>query len=144
MQERVLELVGQDARGAVLSTFHALGLRFLREEFEAAGLRKGFTILDEGDQLAAVRDIILELGFDIKQFEPKLVHQRLSDFKSRLQRPDARRGGFDGLVSQVAPLYGRKLQAMNAVDFDDLISRPVWLLEKTKSWLIVGKVDFDS
>ena len=67
MQERVLDLVGKSSKGVVLSTFHALGLRFLREEFERAGLRKGFTILDEGDQLAAVRDIISELGFDPKQ-----------------------------------------------------------------------------
>ena len=87
MQERVLDLVGKSSKGVVLSTFHALGLRFLREEFERAGLRKGFTILDEGDQLAAVRDIISELGFDPKQYEPKLVHQRLSDYKSRLRRP---------------------------------------------------------
>ncbi|MEE2788676.1 MAG: UvrD-helicase domain-containing protein [Myxococcota bacterium] len=132
MKERVLELVGVRARHAVLSTFHALGLRFLKEEYEHAGLMKGFTILDEGDQVAAVRDIIVSLGFDPKVWDPKLVHHRMSDYKSRFQRPDGRGGGIDGLAAQVAPLYGRRLRVMNAVDFDDLISVPVWLLAKNQ------------
>ena len=131
MRERVTDLVGQRGRGCVLSTFHALGLNFLRQEYTAAGLHKNFTVLDEGDQVDAVRGVLTDAGYDIKRYEPRMVHGRIGAFKSRLQRPDGRRGGFDGVVANVAPLYGRRLRALNAVDFDDLIAIPVWLMQNT-------------
>ncbi len=130
MKERVHGLVGAVGRGTILSTFHSLGLRILKEEYEAAGLNKGFTILDEGDQLAAVKSLISAAGYDPDHFEPKLIHGLLSHYKSRLERPDPRKGGLEGVAAAIAPLYGQRLRAMNAVDFDDLIARPVWLLER--------------
>ncbi|MEE2757262.1 MAG: UvrD-helicase domain-containing protein [Myxococcota bacterium] len=129
MRERVIELIGSAAKTAHLSTFHALGLRFLRDEYKEAGLSEKFTILDEGDQLAAIIDLMREVGYDTDEFDPKLVHGLISHYKSRLERPDARRGGLEGAVAHIAPLYGRRLRALNAVDFDDLIALPVWLLE---------------
>jgi DNA helicase-2/ATP-dependent DNA helicase PcrA len=129
MKERVLDLVGAPAKRAHLSTFHALGLQFLRQEFIHAGLSKNFTILDEGDQLAIVSELMKEIGFDSEKYDPKVVHMVLGHYKSRLERPDPRRGGIDGVVSRLSPLYGRRLRALNAVDFDDLIALPVWLLE---------------
>ena len=62
MKERVIDLVGKRGRRVTLSTFHSLGLRILREEFESVGLSKGFTILDEGDQVAAVRNLMKQTG----------------------------------------------------------------------------------
>jgi len=132
IKERVLELVGPDSRAATLSTFHALGLRFLREEFSHAGLSKNFTILDEGDQIAAVASLMDDVGFDREQYDPKVIHGVMGNYKSRLERPDPRRGGADGVAAQIAPVYGQRLRALNAVDFDDLISLPVWLLENNE------------
>lgn len=128
MAERVEGLCGRAAEGTVLSTFHALGLRFLREEAEAAGLSKGFTILDEGDQIHAVRDALKAKGYDLERYEPKLVHGRLSWWKGRLRGPDTRQGGIDAVAAQVAGAYAERLKAMNAVDFDDLIVLPWWNL----------------
>ncbi|MCA9538310.1 MAG: UvrD-helicase domain-containing protein [Myxococcales bacterium] len=130
MRERVLSLVGKGAEGCTLSTFHALGLRFLREEHAAAGLSAGFTILDEGDQIEAVRLALVEKGFDLERWPQRQVHARLSWYKGRLSRIDATRGGVDAVAAQVTGLYHDKLRAMNAVDFDDLIARPVWVLKR--------------
>ena len=129
MKERVLDLAGKRARGVVLSTFHSLGLRFLREEYRRAGLSKGFTILDEDDQLSAVNDLMGDAGFDTGVYDLRIVHSVIGHFKSRLERPDPRRGGIEGVAAHLSPLYGRRLRAMNTVDFDDLIALPVWLLE---------------
>ena len=128
MRERVEGLVGEQGRGCALSTFHALGLNFLRKEYVAAGLHKNFTVLDEGDQVHAVRQVLEGAGYDTKRYDPRMVHGRIGSYKSKLQRPDGRRGGFDGVVAHVSPLYGRRLRALNAVDFDDLIALPVWLM----------------
>lgn len=130
MKERVEGLCGRRAEGASLSTFHALGLRFLREEAAAVGLSRGFTILDEGDQIHAVRDALKAKGYDLERYEPKLVHGRLSWFKGRLSAPDTKRGGIDAVAAQVAGAYAARLKAMNAVDFDDLIVLPWWHLMK--------------
>ena len=85
--ERVIELIGSAAKTAHLSTFHALGLRFLRDEYKEAGLSEKFTILDEGDQLAAIIDLMREVGYDTDEFDPKLVHGLISHYKSRLEDP---------------------------------------------------------
>lgn len=130
MRERVEELIGPDAKGTRLSTFHSLGLNFLRAEYEAAKLGKNFTILDEGDQVASMRHAISAAKFDPGQYEPKLMLARLSHFKGRLEAPDPRHGGIDAVLTHVAPHYAQRLRAMNAVDFDDLIARPVWIMER--------------
>ncbi len=129
MRERVLDLVGKAARDCVLSTFHALGVRFLREEAAAAGLSRGFSILDEGDQLDAVRRGLLACGYDLNRYEPRQVQGRLSHYKGRLEIPDPKVGPLDAVAARVLPLYEQRLRAMNSVDFDDLIALPVRTLE---------------
>ena len=50
MKGRVSELLESDlTRGLKVSTFHQLGLSILRQELAAAGLKSGFTLLDEQD-----------------------------------------------------------------------------------------------
>lgn len=126
MRERVEHLVGPAAKGVVLSTFHALGLRFIKEEAEAVGRAPGFTILDEGDQREAVRVGLVKLGFDPQAFDPKIVHGRISSDKGQLRSPDPVE---HPVPSRVYPLYERRLRVLNAVDFDDLIVMPVRALE---------------
>ena len=130
MKSRVEALIGAKAEGARLCTFHSLGLKLLRMEHEAAKLGAAFSILDEGDQVAAMRHALMAAGFDPKRYEPKAALARLSHFKGRLEAPDPRHGGLDAVVTRLAPHYAQRLRAMNAVDFDDLIARPVWLLER--------------
>ena len=132
MQERIVQLVGAPGRTVVASTFHALGLRFIRQEYEAAGLSKTFSILDEGDQLAAVRDALNACGYDTTEFEPKAVLARVGHYKNLLTIPGPHASDFDQVVGQVLPLYRQRLKAMSAVDFDDLIGIPVTLLETSE------------
>ena len=129
MRERVMTLVGPAAREVVLSTFHALGVRFLREEPEACGLSRKFSILDEADQLDAVRTVLRRLGFDLERYEPKQVLARISHYKNKLEPPRAGDHPVDGVVVHILPHYERRLRAMNAVDFDDLIGLPVRVME---------------
>jgi superfamily I DNA/RNA helicase len=128
MRERVAHMIGPAARDCVLSTFHALGVRFLREEAAHVGLTANFTILDEGDQRDAVRGALVKLGFDPARYEPKAIHARISDYKGRIQVPDRR---VDAIAHHIYPLYQQRLRALNAVDFDDLITLPVRALESS-------------
>ena len=130
MQTRLVGLVGTPAQKVVASTFHALGVRFLREEFESAGLQQGFTVLDEADQLEAVRTAGRGLGYSPDQFDAKAVHGRISHFKNQLLVPNARDHPIDSLAARIYPAYEQRLRAMNAVDFDDLIGLPVRTMEQ--------------
>src|SRR5262249_38255175 len=58
MRERLKKLIGRLAHRVQLSTFHALGLNILREEYDAAGLSAGFSIYDTGDQMGLVRELL--------------------------------------------------------------------------------------
>lgn len=128
MRERVSHMIGPAARDCTLSTFHALGVKFLREEAAHVGLTPNFTILDEGDQRDAVRLGLVKMGFDPSRYEPKKIHSRISDYKGRIEVPDRR---IDAIAHHIYPLYQARLRALNAVDFDDLITLPVRALESS-------------
>jgi ATP-dependent DNA helicase Rep len=131
MKERVATLLGADAgRGLRVSTFHTLGLDMLRREAGVAGLRKGFSILDEQD----VEQLLRELA---KQGQPdkdvlRRARWQISAWKNELVGPEhALEQAEDDSGAFFAALYGayeRALRAYNAVDFDDLILIPTRLL----------------
>ncbi|PKM14344.1 MAG: ATP-dependent DNA helicase Rep, partial [Gammaproteobacteria bacterium HGW-Gammaproteobacteria-2] len=57
MRERVAKRVkAERAEGLTVTTFHALGLRFLQIEHARIGLRRGFSVFDSDDQLGVIRD----------------------------------------------------------------------------------------
>lgn len=64
MQERLRRLAGAPAQKATISTFHALGVRILRQQAQHLGYRKNFVIYDQHDQLALVREIVKERALD--------------------------------------------------------------------------------
>ena len=132
MKERVIELVGQPGRDVHLSTFHSLGLKILRQEHREVGLMQGFTILDVGDQVAAVRDLMRADGYNTKEFDPALILNQIGQFKNKLARPKSSGNPIESIAARLSSKYAQKLRAMNAVDFDDLIALPVWVLSKSE------------
>ncbi len=132
MRGRLADLVGAEAAGEVtLSTFHAFGARILREQAARAGLGRHFTILDARDQADLVRSVQEELGIDPAELPPERAQAWISAQKSE-GPADARRSP-DGLprterlLARVAAGYERALRHFDAVDFDDLLLRPLEL-----------------
>lgn len=127
MRERLVNLVGEPAKKCQTSTFHALGVKFIKEEHEAAGLRPRFTIFDEGDQLEAVRHSMMTLQIDPKQYDPRGFLEQITQYKSQLIHPASLRDART--AAMVYEAYLRRMRLMNAVDFEDLIRLPVVLME---------------
>ena len=75
------------AAGATLSTFHSLCARLLREFAGLAGLKASFTIYDETDRKAALREACRESGLDFQLFPPVRILRRISRFKNQLLKP---------------------------------------------------------
>jgi len=133
MRERVSALAGPAGVDVFVSTFHSLGLWLLQQEHAAAGLPRRFAICDAGDQQALVKRCMREVSVDDRKFDAHRVLARISRAKSagkkRIAVKEAGQGDdYDLVAAEVFPRYERALRAMRAVDFDDLIARPVALL----------------
>jgi DNA helicase-2/ATP-dependent DNA helicase PcrA len=129
MKERIVKLAGAaaaEARRVTVSTFHAFGMRIVREQHDALGLPARFAILDGGDQAALVKRLLRDLKVDDKRFDVG----RLLAILSRL-----RMGGAPGhpddeyelCAGELLPRYELGLRAMGAADFDDLLLLPLKL-----------------
>ncbi|NWG39711.1 MAG: UvrD-helicase domain-containing protein [Hydrogenophilaceae bacterium] len=127
MQERAAKLLdGKDGKGLIVTTFHSMGLRILREESASAGLKPRFSILDSAD----VQQIIAET---LKTTDRQLVRQavtRISLWKNKMVSPALalQTAEHDHTWARLYDRYDATLKAYQAVDFDDLIRLPVALL----------------
>jgi DNA helicase-2/ATP-dependent DNA helicase PcrA len=135
MRERVEGLIGDDARGVWLSTFHALCARLLRREAPKIGLSRDFVIYDSSDQVAVVKQIEKELGIDDKFVPPRQALSRISHARNRMEGPDSLRGSYNIRDEQIARIFERYVTALrdaNALDFDDLLLKTVELFETSE------------
>nr|WP_249023963.1 UvrD-helicase domain-containing protein [Suttonella ornithocola] len=132
MVERSRALLGRQARGLTISTFHRLGLDILHKEHSRVGLRKGFSIFDARDGITLLR----ELTKSEDEVQLRAVQSRISAYKNaNLDPAQAQQLAHDEtslLAARAYSIYSERLRAYNAVDFDDLLLIPVQLL-KTQS-----------
>ncbi len=132
MGERLASMVKlpADARPMV-STFHALGVQILRRDGRAAGLKSSFSILDADDCLAILQEALATTDRKLL----RAAQGRISLWKNALVGPDeAARTAADATEHACARAYreyAATLSAYQAVDFDDLIVRPVRLFESS-------------
>lgn len=136
MRERVAALLDREPRGIWLGTFHALGARMLRRHAPTAGMSRTFSILDAEQSLRQVKRAATEAGVDTKRWRPKALRGYISDAKNQLvgSAEFEERHGLDPdptlrNAARAYPAYQAALREQNAVDFDDLLMRPVRLLE---------------
>lgn len=131
MQERVAHIMGgRTPGGLTLCTFHALGVRIIRQEAVHCGLKPQFSILDASDTVQIVSDVAGESDKGIA----KQMQWQISSWKNAMISPDEAAQLADNEIASVAAQlyreYERTLRAYQAVDFDDLISLPVRLFEE--------------
>ncbi len=131
MRERAKGLVGpRAAKDLVVSTFHSLGVRMLREDGQRLGLKAQFSILDADDVLGVLRDV----GGSTDNKTARQWQWTISLWKNQGLNSDqamaAAANADEQLVARVMKLYEERLAAYQAVDFDDLIGLPLKLLLK--------------
>jgi superfamily I DNA/RNA helicase len=109
-------------RGIVISTFHSFGLMVLGRERRSLG--GTFTIFDQGDCLATVKDILSRTRAD-KSLDASVILGRISNAKNAFLSPEElgeREGDdYDEMTKVVYPKYQSALKSFRAFDFDDLV-----------------------
>jgi DNA helicase II / ATP-dependent DNA helicase PcrA len=137
MRERVALLTNANAdhRGFMpyMGTFHSICVRLLRQYGDYINVPHNFIIFDETDRTSLVKQLSKQLSIDEKQFPPRAIGSLISSAKNELINPAEYQGVASSPVQKTAakvyPLYERELKNQSALDFDDLISRTVRLLE---------------
>lgn len=138
MRERVVTLLAKlpgalTGRPPFVSTFHALGVRILRENATLLGITRSFTIWDRADSIRAIKAALTDLGLE-KQYEAKHILGRISKekgdavtytrFANRTHTP------WEEACARVWALYQQALAREHALDFDDLLLSTLTLLSE--------------
>ncbi len=130
MRERAGQLVGRDAKKVLICTFHALGVRLLREDGEALGLKKQFSILDTDD----ITSLLKDCGTTTDAATARQWQWAISAWKSAGLNAAAAlaqaRDENERTTALIMQRYEERLVAYQAVDFDDLIALPLKLLSE--------------
>ena len=133
MRERVADLVGPRARMMWVSTFHSACVRILRREANRFGFTSSFTIYDSADQRRLMTLICRDMDLDPKKVNPRAVLNWISNLKNELVDHEAAgskaQNPTEELYAEAYRTYQARLQAANAMDFDDLIMNTVHLLQ---------------
>lgn len=133
MRDRIGQVAPKDhIRGLKVSTFHTFGLNLMRAESKALGLKPGFSILDAEDAKSILSDLLKRASIDDKD-RLSQVQSALSHWKNEGLSPDQAESRAtdpqEVLAASAYREYARYLKACNAVDFDDLILKPVELFQ---------------
>jgi len=129
MRERAKALVGRPARELVICTFHALGVRMMRQDGTALGLKPNFSILDSDD----VTSILKDCGGSTDAATTRQWQWAISKWKNMgLNAAMAEAQAADDnerITARIMARYEERLTAYQSVDFDDLIGLPLKLLQ---------------
>lgn len=127
MESRVKELTGKKLQSLTVNTFHAFGVKVLREEIENfPEYRKNFSIYDDTDRTQLIKESLRECGLSVEKTDIYALGQAFSNVKIR------RLGWGDGADAAFEPVYAayqQSLKVFNALDFDDLLVIPIALFE---------------
>ena len=131
MRERIETMVGSASRRIPMGTFHSIFARILRDNAEAIGYQREFTIYETTDSRNLIKTIIKERNLDEDKYKPNAVHSRISTAKNSLITPGAYAANAaltgDDRSRQMPEFaniyieYCRRCKHNNAMDFDDLL-----------------------
>ena len=137
MRERVASLLHSSNQDRTfmpyMGTFHGICVRMLRQDGEYVGVPSNFVIFDESDRLSLIKQLTKQLSIDEKQHAPRAIGAIISNAKNDMISPAQYEGMANSPTQRVAarlyPLYHAALREHAALDFDDLITSTVALLQ---------------
>lgn len=126
MSDRVKELTQRKLQNLTVSTFHAFGVKVLRADIDKLGYRENFSIYDETDRTALIKECGRELKFSPDALDIYKISQLFSNIKTGRKNWQTE----NDMYRQLYDCYQEGLKLYNAVDFDDLIVLPIKLFRE--------------
>ncbi len=144
--EKLLELDGEGSRPDAdttpgqrrhfnwIGTFHSLFGKIMRMEAEKIGYTSNFTIYDEEDSLRTIKQILRENNYSEEVYPSAGIRWQISKLKNALVLPSqmeqSSKSRLEQVTSQVYSIYDDRLKKNNAMDFDDLLIKPILLFNR--------------
>lgn len=140
MKDRIKKLVGKKADSIWMGTFHSIFARILRIEAKNINYRTNFSIYDTEDSLSLVNNIMTNLDIDIEGVTANSIRHRISFLKNHMVMPREYRkkhtsSFIEEKIADVYDEYQKRLVANNAMDFEDLLLKPIDLFNSKPSIL---------
>ena len=134
MKQRVEALTGYDTTKIWMGTFHSIFAKLLRFEAEKLGYSKSFSIYDPDDCINVIKRIMQECGYSTDKVNPNGIHHFISGLKNKMILPkdfsQIAKNPFEKIVDDIYEDYQKELIKSNAMDFDDLLIKPIELFRK--------------
>ncbi|MFZ1517836.1 MAG: UvrD-helicase domain-containing protein [Ignavibacteriaceae bacterium] len=148
MKERIKDLIGKKADDLWMGTFHSIFAKILRTEAKHINYKSNFSIYDTIDSLSLVSNIMTDLNIDLDKFTPNSVRHRISFLKNHMITPQEYRkqhvnSFLEEKIADVYVEYQKRLIEFNAMDFDDLLLKPIELFTEKKNILQKYKSRFE-
>ena len=140
MKKRIIEMLGDEGQGCFISTIHSLCVRILKEDIEALGYPRNFTIVDENDQKQILKEAYKEYDIDKKELSYAMALDYIANNKYMAFDPEEamkQTYGDPRLIkkAKVFAYYQKRLRQVYGLDFDDLILWTTRLFREHKSSL---------
>ncbi len=142
MRERIFEALGEGTRGIWVGTFHAVCARILRAEAKAANLAPDFVIFARGESLTLLRRCMKAAAVSEERYQPRAVLECIARLKAGAEATDTPAFTLEGVARKLAPAYERALRTANAVDFEDLLTRPLSMFREHPDVLLKYRTRF--
>ena len=126
MSDRVKKKKKKKLQNLTVSTFHAFGVKILRSDIERLGYRENFSIYDETDRTALIKECGRELKFSPDALDIYKISTLFSNIKTGRKNWET----ANDMYRQLYESYQEGLKLYNAVDFDDLIVLPIKLFKE--------------
>lgn len=131
LKHRVQEKLGPMGAGIWAGTFHSFGVMMLKKFGKHLGLMAGFSILDQSDSVAVIKDILKDIKLSGKNdFDLDHVLKLINELRANGRFPTQAFDEYHELAHLLKDRYEKKLSVLNAIDFEGLLIKPVELLEK--------------
>ena len=126
MESRIKEMTQKKLQNLTVSTFHAFGVKVLRQDIDKLGWRDNFSIYDETDR----NSLIKETGRELKYTDEALDIYKIGGLFSDIKTGRKTWNSENSMYKELYEGYQEGLKLFNAVDFDDLITLPIQLFRE--------------
>jgi DNA helicase II / ATP-dependent DNA helicase PcrA len=140
MKERIKGLIGKKAESLWMGTFHSIFARILRIESDKLNYRPNFSIYDREDSVSLVSNIMSTMNINLDSLSPNGVQHKISFMKNQMTSPEEYLKHIattpaDKKVAEIYIEYNKRLFENNAMDFDDLLLKPIELFNNNEKIL---------
>jgi DNA helicase II / ATP-dependent DNA helicase PcrA len=140
MKERIRGLIGKKADSLWMGTFHSIFARILRIESDKLHYRPNFSIYDREDSVSLVSNVMSNMNVNIDSLSPNGVQHRISFMKNQMTSPEDYAKHMattpaDKKIAEIYIEYNKRLFENNAMDFDDLLLKPIELFNNNEKIL---------